>query len=642
MKKNERLLIIFLLCAISLTACEKADNVVGTESIRSEAVQSEEERSDSAQEERLAQQRDWYDFYIKELDRMLSVSREQEQNNDLYQETTSSIYLSSQSYSGGLQADYNEKGTNAFQIVIMDDKTEEKQRYECRLLLDGSLWFTYQTESQREKDLPGYVVNEDVLRYGRADYAYDDGRTDLEEEKNRRVQEVEQYIGGKTDGVTQEFWSIGDYIFRIDREGKLFIDVTADKESCIVDFLWEQSRRIDCQLAVSEASLEAVEKYKPAGYSLLWWKNAWDDIAVCDLNHDERMDYVVALYPDDYEEVQRYEGFSPYEKSSQYYAACFWLLLSEENGGYETIALSNNIEYWESALSLVEVTFVDDGILQLEYFIGRSPFTNALLRFQYDEEDKNFYMFSSYYRNGLDDSLLIGDVENYGRTSIYSYYAYLQNYCEGKWQSVQDVSMRNGMMLGYYSDSFQYQCKNLMEEHLINSRLWEKEYELLQTVKRHYPDRGLDVHMVTDPTFYNQKLVSGQVELYGYESYDRIFMPIMVDKQSGEYVTVTALLEKEDFMRIFTDWSDDALLYNSITAEEKARCEDAVERGWDAADTTDSYFGEKEEILFLQIVQEGVRIGVWSESDEWMKFYIIEKEYFWGTEVWEYFKPNDR
>lgn len=111
----------------------------------------------------------------------------------------------------------------------------------------------------------------------------------------------------------------------------------------------------------------------------------------------------------------------------------------------------------------------------------------------------------------------------------------------------------------------------------------------------------------------------------------------MVDKQSGEYVTVPELLEKEEFIRIFANWSEDALLYDEITAEEKARYEDAIEKGWDTADTMDSYFGKKEEILFLQIVPEGIRIGVWSESGEWMEYDIVEKEYFWGTKVWEYF-----
>ncbi|MDE5933579.1 MAG: hypothetical protein K2H40_14015 [Lachnospiraceae bacterium] len=667
--KKLQFFLIALFCTASLTACQKNDDINGNHSEsgsqqggeaekageaeeRSESeqpeiesadtVQSEQTQTESMEEKFLAEQKEMYDLSIEALDHMLAENRGQVQEEDSYLETIGSIYLCSKSYSGGLQADHNEDGANAFQIIMTEDDTEERQRYECRLLSDGSLWFTYQTESACEKDLPDYIVNEDVLRYSRVDYVYDDGETDLEEKKKQRRQEAEQSMAEKTDGEVQEFWCCQENLYRIDRNEGIFVDVTAEKEGCIADFLWEQLRRINCQSAVSEASLEAVEKYKPEGYSLLWGKNSWDDIAVCDLNHDGRMDYVAVLYPDDYEEVRRYEDFSPYEKSPQYYAACFWLLLSSEDGGYEQIGLSNSIEYWEDALNLAEVTFVDEGILQLEYFIGRSPFTNAQLQFQYDEEQKDFYILFSYYRDSFDDSLLIGDVENYGRTNMISYFAWRQNYCEGNWQSADDALMWDGTMLGYYSDSFQYRCENLMEEHLINSRIWEKEYELLQTLKRHYPDRELDVHIVADPTFYNQRLVSGRVELYGYMQYDRTVMPIMVDKQSGEYVTVTGLIDKEDFMRIFADWSDDALLYNSITAVEKALCVEVIEKSWEKADTVEHYFGEKEEILFLQMVEEGVQIGIWSETDAWMDYYIIEKEYFWGTEIWEYLMPDMR
>lgn len=208
-KKIRTLLAVLFICAALCMACKENDDSpqaestqlqpiqsepIQSESAQSEPIQSESEQpesiqpepeqSDPAEDQLLAEQKEWYAFYIKELDRMLSVSREQERNNDIYQETIGSLYLFSQSYSGGLWADYNEDGTNAFQIVIMDDTTEERQRYECRLLQDGSLWFTYQTESKSEKDLPDYIVNEDVLRYGRPDYVYDDGWTDLEEEKS--------------------------------------------------------------------------------------------------------------------------------------------------------------------------------------------------------------------------------------------------------------------------------------------------------------------------------------------------------------------------------------------------------------------------------------------------------------------------
>lgn len=411
------------------------------------------------------------------------------------------------------------------------------------------------------------------------------------------------------------------------------------EDDVIVDILEsvQQLKRINCQLAVSKDSLDEIERYKPEGYSLLWGKNSWTDIAVSDLNHDGRNDYVAVLYPGDHEKVQKYEGFSPYENTPEYYASGFWLFLSSEDGGYDPISLSNSIEYWEDELDLIEVTFVDDGILQLEYFVGRSPFSNALLQFRYDEEKQDFYIFCSYYRDSYHDAILIGDVDNYGSTVMCSYFAWPQHYNEGIWESVDDVPMQDGSWLGYYSSSFQYRCENLVEEHHINSLIWEKEYELIRTVEQHYPSPEADIHMVSRPVFYGRRLVSGQVGLYGFGS-KNILIPIMVDKQNGEYVTVTGLLEKEEFLQIFDDWSEDVLSQDEAAAKLRERCRTVIGSCWEKADSVETYFGRKDEILFLRIVQEGIRVGVWSDADERMKYFIMDKEYFWGTKVWDFLK----
>lgn len=657
-------LLIFM-ALLTLIACGKSDNnnmIENTpehsgqsadkaeeETLSSEAASSEtlssEELPPEAFDELSAEQKELYAAHIEELEQLLSDNSKQEQESDSYQEFISSIYLFSESYSGGVQADYSEEGTLAFQMLIKDDGTDEKQRYECRLLSDGSLWFTYQTESESAYDLPDYIVNEDVLRYSRADYVYDDGEKDIEEEKQIRRQKVDECMAQETGGEVQEFWCRQGSIYKIDRKEEAFVDMTEAKESCVADFLKEQHRRIDCQIHVSEASLAEVEKYKPEGYSLLWEKNAWDNIAVCDLNRDDKMDYVVALYPDDYEEIKRYDGFSPYERSSQYYAAGFWLLLSSGNGNYEKIQLSDNIEYSNDALALTEVAFVDEGILQLKYFIGRSPHRTAQLRFQYDKEEHNFYMLSSCCRKAVDDVMLIGDIDNYGKTSLYSYFAGTQHYDEGGFRrSVENIPLRDGNILSDYSDGFQYQCRNLLTERHINSLIWEKEYELLDALQQHYPQAELNIYMRAKDIFYNPTLVSGQVELSDYKRGVETLMPIMVDKQSGEYVMVTKLLEKEEFMQIFDNWSEDILSYggitDEITVEEKERCERVIEKSWERADSVENYVGEKENVLFLQITQKGVRIGVWSETDEQMNYYIMDKEYFWGTRVWNYLKPN--
>lgn len=639
-RKNRGFLAILLFCMIMFAACETEDGVTVDmlESVQQPTGSGEEDTTDSDffEEKLLLEQKELYVSHIETLEELLLKNREQEQTGEIYQELISSIYIFSEAYSGGTQASYTEDGITAFQMVIADDDTEKKQRYGCRPLADGSLWFTYQTESEAEKDLPDYVVNEDVLRYKRADYAYDDGREDVEEKKQLRRQEVEQYMTEGTGGEAREFWCDQDRIYQVNRKDEILIDVTEERESCVAEFLREQLKRINCQLAVSEDSLEEIERYKPEGYSLLWGKNAWKDIAVSDLNHDGRNDYVAVLYPDDHEKVQKYEGFSPYEKIPEYYAAGFWLFLSSEDGSYERISLSNSIEYWEDALTLVEVAFVDDGILQLEYFIGRSPFSNALLRFRYDEEKQDFYMFRSYYRDSCDDAILIGDVENYGSTVMRAYFAWLQHYNEGIWENVNGVSMQDGSYLKYYSSSFQYRCKNLVEEHHINSLIWEKEYELIRTVGRHNLSSEPDIYMVTEnPVFYGGRLVCGQVELHGNK---RILIPIMVDKLNGEYVTVTGLLKQEEFLQIFEDWSADALSQDEAAVKLRERCRTVIGSSWEKADSVETYFGRKDEILFLQIVQEGIRVGVWSETDERMRYFIIDKEYFWGTKVWDFLK----
>lgn len=407
MKKIQNIFAAVLICTLLLTACKTTDDTTqntsesrqqSTDMTEEEQVQPETSEEDR-EEELLAEQRESYNFYIEELERMLSENRRQEQESEIYQESIGSIYLFSQSaYSGGLQASYTEKGTIAFQLVLTDARTEERQRYDCRLLADGSLWFTYQTESRCRENLPDYTVNEDVLRFARTDFVYVTGDTDIEEEKQQKRQRLEAYLSEETGGEVQEFWGWQDRIYRIDRERELFIDVTEDKEICIAEFLWEQPKRINCQINVSEETLEEVEKYKPEGYSLLSGRNGWDEIAACDLNHDGRMDYVA----------------------------------------------------------------------------------------------------------------------------------------------------------------------------------------------------------------------------------------------------VTGLLEKEEFAQIFDAWAEDELSYDRITSVEKEQCTETIEKSWEKADLVENYLGDKEEILFLQIVQEGILMRVWSESDIRGKDFLIDKEYFWGTKVWDYLKPEGR
>lgn len=163
-------------------------------------------------------QEELYGQKIEELEQLLSAHPAQQ--GEIYREYINSIYLFPESYHGGLRAECEEGETRAFQIAVLGWETGEKQKYHCRLLADGSLWFTYQTENPCENDLPGYLVNEDVLRYERADFVYDDGETDVEEAHRIRNEEIESCLTEETAREIQEFWSVQGRLYKIDRQAK--------------------------------------------------------------------------------------------------------------------------------------------------------------------------------------------------------------------------------------------------------------------------------------------------------------------------------------------------------------------------------------------------------------------------------------
>lgn len=396
---------------------------------------------------------------------------------------------------------------------------------------------------------------------------------------------------------------------------------------------------------MSADCIREVERYKPEGYRLLWGINGWDEIGVCDLNHDGRMDYVVALYPEDYEKkIQQSEWFDPYEKLPEYYGAGFWLLLSLGDMPWENymqIQLSDSIVYQDDSMTLVEAEFAEEGILQLEYFVGRTPFCDICLRFLYDEEKQDFYIVGSGYRE--QDIFLKKDKECYGRMNLYSFFAFPGSRYEYTGDLETDVRMNDGNLLEFYSDRFQYRCENLLEEHHINSLIWKKEYELYEALKEQYPDMEMELVMETDPVFQNQKLLAGRVEVYGDVKGGcdfRTEMPILLDRQSGEYVTVTGLLEKEEFLQIFECWSEDAIFRGYMEEQEQRECRKRIAGYWEQADLVEGYVGPEKERLILEMTEEGVKVAIWLETGRRAHHFTIGKEYFFGTEIWEYLKPE--
>lgn len=656
MMKDRRIAVLFYVLSMGmlLGACSSSNSktqmAISEEATldtdrQKEVVDESEEKTDL-----INIQEQLYAIYTPHLDQMLANNEQRIENCEPYQEFVSSIYLFSGDYHGWLQADYDEKGIAAIKMRIkygdFGSDSWDNQIFIGKILEDGSLWLSYETTYEETYDLPDYVVNEDVLRYSRADYVYDNGSMDVNEQKQENSEQIAFYLNERLFGKQKEYWCNGDKIYQIDRKSRIFTDVTEEMGGLVVSFFAQQPQRIACQLNVQESVVLEVEKKKPAGYSFL---SDWNDIAVSDLNKDGLDDYVMALYPDDFEEVRRYAEFSPYEMSSEYYAASFWLLLSTENGDYEQIQLSNTVEYRDNdALRLVEVSFVKEDILQLEYFIGRSPWVNSVLQFQYDEEWKNFYVYRSYYRdmiNGFFDGLFMGDEKDYGKRSIWNYFVSNQYYDEERWRSTDNIVLSDNAMLTNYSSCFHFGCENQVEEHRINSLIWEKEYELIKKLEERYSDRRLEIRMYTDPVLYSDNVISGFVDIRGdveddRDLYDFSFIyPIMIDRTNGEYLSIVEKIDQKTFLQIFRNWASAERNLEVIKEEEIKSCEKAIKKHWNTVESPENFMENPKETLYLQVVSEGVKINVWNEEKERIHF-IIDRECFLGTDLWEYVKPE--
>lgn len=655
---NKKLLFLLLGAVLCLSACANGSTAyrtaIGDEAEVEAATKSAGNvQSKAVEKEKLAEeQNQLFETYIGELEELLANNKTRIEGCEQYQEYVSTIYLAvkdpDESYHGCLQADYDENGVASIQMMIefgeKGEASDDRQKWEGQLLGNGSLWLTYQSTYDEKYDLPDYIVNEDVLRYDRADHVYGDGSTDIEQRKKENGQQIMQTLEEDIAGNKKEFWVIEEKVYEIDRENKRFMDVTEEMGGLIASFFAQQPERIACNVVGNEAVLEEVEKWKPEGYSLLY---DWHMIAVSDLNKDGANDYVAALYPDDFEVVRRYEDDSPYEMRPEYYAASFWLLLSKENKEYEQIQLTRTIEYRLSdALTLTELGFVKENRIQLEYFVGHSPWYNAVIQFDYNPEEKDFYVYRSYFRE--DGKLLIGDKPNYGDASVDAYFSVPLPYSETRWESEDDIVLADNAVLSYYSGGFQYGCKNMLEEHRMNSLIWDKEYELAQALQKKYENMELSFDICADGVFYNENIISGRVELdgkatlgnAGYEI-DRFIYPIMIDKNGGEYVYVTECIDKEAFLQIFRNYMSEERNRNELDTDELEYLENAIMNHWENADSIEHYINNPEEILCLQIVPEGIRITVRAEEEKWRNdHFVIDRECFLGTELWKYLQPE--
>lgn len=594
-----------------------------------------------------------YQRYIDRLDDALADSLSRQQNCSFYREEINTVYTFGSDMYGWLLAAYDEQSIFMMDW-LMEVNTEEGknyQRYRFYLLQDGSQYFTYQTSGQDiEEDVPDYLVNEDALRYYRLDYVYDDG-SDLEEKRKMKEENWQEQFGRTISGETLEFWYMEGKLYTVDRQKELLTDVSETKAICISAFLQLQPYRIAAELNIDEAKAIQIAQLIPEGYCLL---KDWDDIAAYDLNEDGSMDYVVALYPEDHPEEKRYADFSPYEHSSEYYASEFWLLLSDAEQGYLPIHLTYSIEYpREDTLYLTDISFVGEGILRLEYFIGRSPWRTAVLLFEPNLSKSNgafFYLLRSYYRE-LFGEIQIGDKESYGNLDMEIYYYGNFHYNEHSSSGTSDAPLNSDNTLDY--SNVRYRCHDIWKEGMLNSHIWQRESDIVEAAQERFAG---EFQLRTEPVFWNSRIVSYETELNVWhgtrlESKEeeeprlwRVSIPIMLDRDTGDFLHVTDFIAEEDFLELFRRYAHKGnATHQSLTEEERVQCMTILEEGWEKADSLDSLTAFDWKEISLQITQQGVVVGLRTDlkyGTSGLTKYQIDKEHFMGTGLWYYLAPE--
>ena len=123
---------------------------------------------------------------------------------------------------------------------------------------------------------------------------------------------------------------------------------------------------------------------------------------------------------------------------------------------YMQIQLSDSIVYQDDSMTLVETAFTEEGILQLEYFVGRAPFCDICLRFWYDEEEQDFYIIGSGYREN-NTFLKKPKSTMAGQTCIL--FAFPQSHYKNAGGWVTDVRMKDGNLLDFTVTDFSTDAK---------------------------------------------------------------------------------------------------------------------------------------------------------------------------------------
>ena len=468
-------------------------------------------------------------------------------------------------------------------------------------------------EGAKEGDVPEYQLCEEILYHGKVSGSdYDEAEW---------VEWLDEY-GQEIEGEVTEYCVIDNHVYRIDREKEQFHDVTGQTESCMAQWLQREKEKAYYGMQITSETVEKVNELIPDGYRL----KSETNVAVCDLNHDGKNDYVVSIYdPVTMSEDEYYDA-----------AEDMWMFLSGENGEYIKKRLVKDRLY------CYDLRFVADGVLVCENLLEVDNYGYPMQKdyFFYDDAMEEFYI-DRVCQCERNSSVLIEDRTTLENLTIDTYYSSgtRENISNG-WAAISsyNVYTEEGRKVEFNSDVIYRNADKEMEK-TVNDTIFELELAVAESLLREGDE---DIRITASLNYLNPHIYAGCIEgtVWKKDGYAEYNIPIMIDLESGELLDITDLISKEDFIMICKKGMKDRYR-NELSEEDRERGISLLEKEYESALRVTSA-GElilttEDTWIYFGITSWGVWIVGKDDAGE-LEF-MLDKEYFTDTPLWHYMEP---
>lgn len=466
------------------------------------------------------------------------------------------------------------------------------------------IYFSFEDYGERGGNLPEYVMCEGVLNHYRLNTSVEEN--DIWEENKKVLLKEEQ-------GIFREFIVSDGRIYEINRGKKMILDVTDTTVKYMGE--WLECEAVSClySMKITEEALENISNMLPENYQLT------ENVAVCDLNGDGMEDYLAVVFQAYEMEEAKYYGYKYMNGSVE-----LWAYFSDnKNQTYEREVLV------ERGLWCYNLKFIEQDLLMVENEYGydsASPWRTDYFLFNHETDEFEFY--KAYQIKG--GTVLVKGREAVGKIALTQYYSsdVFRN-IEG-WALEEDCNLEgNGQSNITIKNTIVYENIDEKKEEIFKEIISDAECSYAMDEAKS-EDTGIQVQA----KYQNSKIFCGEISGGEY------IAAIQIDLKNGEMMDLTKLITKEEMLDICQRGMRD-MYRNDLEESLKEEYLEYIENGYEMADSLTPHNDLKEggAHVNFQVTFWGVRVLCKTRDGDYESF-MVDKEYFMDTSLWNYLKPD--